>query len=135
MSKATKKLGPLHLPALRCKMGDRGYMVASMRFREISERIKGIPEVHTSKKLREWIQRQLDEKHAAEIGEYLKTEEARFFNALVVGVYGGDPQWSPLKLSDPRNELAEDEEEQLAESIGILVPVHSPPLAPLSRLW
>jgi DNA sulfur modification protein DndB len=102
-------------------MGDRGYFVAAMHFAEIAERVQAIPEVHTSKKLAEWIQRRLDHKHAAEIAAYLKTEEARFFNALVIGVYGGDPQWAELSLGDPQRRLEETEKDRIARTVGVLV--------------
>ena len=119
-SKTIVPLGPLNLPALRCKMGDRGYFVASFRFKDVRERIRAIPEVHKSKKLSGWIQRTLNDKHASDIAEYLKKEESRFFNAIVVGVYGGDPQWSPLKVSDTREVLSPEDEARLGETIGIL---------------
>src|SRR5438105_1205706 len=110
----------LHLPALRCRMGDRGYFVTAMRFQEIANWVKDVAEVHSSKKLREWIQRRLKDEHAREISQYLLNEEARFFNALVIGVYGGDPQWGPLNVADPRKELASIDKERISESVGIL---------------
>ena len=112
--------GPTHVPALRCKMGDRGYFVAAMTFREIAERVKDISEVHTHKKLAEWIQRQLDHVHAAEIAKYLIGNEERFFNALVIGVYGGDPQWAELTVGDPRNELSDEDEDRVNRTVGVL---------------
>ncbi len=91
-----------------------------MRLQEIAERIKDVAEVHSSRKLRDWIQRQLKSKHAKEIAEYLLTQEARFFNALVIGVYGGDAQWGSLDVKDPRQELSSREEERINEAVGIL---------------
>jgi hypothetical protein len=77
-------------------MGDRGYFVTAMKLKEVADRVKGVAEIHTSVKLRDWINRQLKREHAEAIAEYLQTDESRFFNALVVGVYGGDAQWGPL---------------------------------------
>jgi DNA sulfur modification protein DndB len=116
-----KTNGSLHLPALQAKMGDRGYIITAMRLGEIATRVKAVPDVHRSKKLRDMIQRQLIEEHADGIAEYLRNEESRFFNALVIGVYGGDPQWAELAVSDPRNELAPEEEDRLTRTVGVLV--------------
>ena len=114
------KVRTAHVPALRCKMGDRGYFIAAMRFGEIAERIKEIPEVHKSKKLAEWIQRQLDEEHADDIAKYLKENDERFFNAMVIGVYGGNPQWAELTVGDPRDELSDEDEDRVNRTVGVL---------------
>jgi DNA sulfur modification protein DndB len=115
-----KNLATAHLPALRCRMGDRGYFVTAMRFSEVADRVKDVAEVHSSKKLRDWIQRQLRHEHAAEISRYLINEESRFFNALVVGVYGGNAQWGPLNVRDARKQLSGTEQSRINETVGIL---------------
>jgi DNA sulfur modification protein DndB len=38
----------------------------------------------------------------------------------VIGVYGGDAQWAPLQVADPREELSASEEERINETVGIL---------------
>jgi DNA sulfur modification protein DndB len=116
------RLGKLRLPAMNCKMGDRGYLVTAMHFGEIAARVvDDIRLIHNSEKLAEWIQRRLDKVHAKRISEYLRTDESRFFNALVLGVYGGDPQWAELTLADPRQELNDTEEERINRTIGVLI--------------
>jgi len=116
------KLPKLRLPAMNCKMGDRGYLVTAMRFSEIAERVVGdVRLIHKSVKLAEWIQRQLITAHANRIANYLKTEPSRFFNALVIGVYGGDPQWSELSVTDPADELTDDEQQRVNATIGVLI--------------
>jgi len=117
-----KKLRKLRLPAMSCKMGDRGYLVTAMQMGEIAERvIEDVRLIHKSVKLAEWIQRELDGKHAKRIALYLKTEESRFFNALVLGVYGGDPQWAELSVTDPNQELTDEEEERINATVGVLI--------------
>ena len=101
-------------------MGDRGYFIAAMTFGEIAARIKEISEVHSYKKLSEWIQRQLDTVHAAEIATYLTDNDERFFNAMVVGVYGGNPQWAELTVGDPRDELSAEDQDRVNRTVGIL---------------
>jgi DNA sulfur modification protein DndB len=110
-----------HLPALKCVMGDRGYFVTAMRFDEIAKRIQPAEEVHQSKKLCEWIQRELEAKHASAISKYLKNAPARFFNAIVVGVYGGNPEWAEINVGDPRGQLSEEEADRINRTVGILV--------------
>ena len=54
--------------------------------------------------LNELIQRRLKEGRAEKIAKYLLREEQRFFNALVVGVYGGDPRWYDIDDITPQGE-------------------------------
>lgn len=116
------KPGRLCLPAMNCRMGDRGYVVTAMRLDEIASRVvDDVRRIHKSEKLARWIQRRLVGQHARRIANYLKTEESRFFSALVFGVYGGDPQWAELSVSDPGQELTEDEEERVNATVGALI--------------
>src|SRR5688572_22496675 len=89
----------LILPALRAEMGDWRYYVAIMRLSDVAERIEMASDIHESKSLNELIQRSL-EARAADIAHYLLTQPQRLFNALVVGVYGGEPQWFDLEVRD-----------------------------------
>lgn len=110
-------------PALRCRMGEWIYYVTYFTFRDVVQWVKPTEEVHKSRRLAEWIQRQLDQKHSRGIADYLKAQPERFFNAIVIGVYGGEPQWAPLKLSVPIgsdiDHLVQDEED-LQDSVGLL---------------
>jgi len=105
-------------------MGDWIYYVTFMSFRDIKEWIHAPHEIHSSKKLSEWIQRELQSNHAQAIATYLATQPERMFNALFVGIYGGEPQWGEIQIS-PTLELApfevtEDQLDHLSRSIGIL---------------
>lgn len=51
------------------------------------------------KQLSDLIQRALTEGRAPEIGSYLISNKDRFFNSLVVAVYGGDPTWLEFDVS------------------------------------
>jgi DNA sulfur modification protein DndB len=117
-----RKLGKLRLPAMNCKLGDRGYLVTALRFEEVAARvIDDVRLIHKSEKLAQWIQRRLDGVHARRISDYLKNDDSRFFNALVLGVYGGNPQWAELTVADPNQELNEEEEERVNTTIGVLI--------------
>ena len=107
-------------PALRAVMGDWVYYVATMRLADVAARINFAHEIHPSEKLNELIQRRLNTGRAKKIADYLLRDDQRFFNALVVGVYGGDPCWydfgeiTPMQSSDI--EIPED----IHNSLGFL---------------
>jgi DNA sulfur modification protein DndB len=101
-------------------MGDWVYYVTFMRLTDVAEWIKPTDQIHKSTRLSEFIQRQLDGTHATAIAKYLVSQEQRLFNAIVVGVYGGEPNWAPLHVSDPRDVLTDDEESEVQKSMGIL---------------
>jgi len=94
-----KRLSTIALPALRACMGDWVYYISFMRMQDISERISFAKEIHSSKSLQDLLQRQLTNR-SKEIANYLISQKQRFFNALVVGTYGGNPQWNELTIKD-----------------------------------
>lgn len=89
-------------PALRAVMGDWIYFVTTMRLADVAARISFAHEIHPNEELNELIQRRLNEGRAKKIAAYLQREDQRFFNALVVGVYGGDPCWYDFDDITPR---------------------------------
>lgn len=89
-----------YLPSLRGRFGDWAYYSCLMSLRELGERVSFAVDIHTSKALSDLIQRELRKGRSNDIATYLKTNDERFFNSLVVAVYGGDPAWHELdKLS------------------------------------
>lgn len=114
----------LLFPALKCKMGEWIYYVTYLKFKDVKDWIKPTEEIHSSKKLSGWIQRRLNSKRAEEISDYLISQSEKFFNSIVVGVYGGHPSWAPLKVSVPDNidfeKISDDQEIELESSIGLL---------------
>ncbi len=111
-------------PALRCRMGDWIYYVTFMSCKDIIQWIRPTEEIYKSKYLREWIQRDLIEKHAEKIATYLQNQEERMFNAIFVGIYGGEPRWGEIQIS-PTLELApfevtDDQLDNLSRSVGVL---------------
>lgn len=106
-------------PALRCKMGEWIYYLTFFKFSDVVDWIKPTDQIHTSKQLRDMIQRALTN-NADSIANYLLLQDERFFNSVVVGVYGGSPQWFPIEISsspvlgDPNLDKNE------RDSIGVL---------------
>ena len=113
---------PTILPALRGVMGSWVYYSCLMQFSELSSRVRFADEVHTHNALSEMIQRSIDEERIEEIAEYIRDQPQRFFNSLVVAVYGGEPNWHELfnvrsTESDPFIEKLRPE---TVESLGFL---------------
>ena len=85
------------IPALRACMGDWVYYVTFLRMEQIAERISIAQEIHSSKVLKNMIQAQIANR-SKQISGYLLKQPQRFFNALIVGVYGGSPDWYELDI-------------------------------------
>lgn len=86
----------LWLPCLRGVLGDWVFYSALFPLGEIADRISYAEELHPSKELSRMIQRHLMEGRGEEIATYLKTQQQRFFNSLVVAVYKGSPSWHDI---------------------------------------
>lgn len=96
MNKAPSNL----FPALRAKMGDRWYYVTTLTFGQVGQWIKPVDKIHEKKELKTWIQRVLRPERTKEIATYLLNQEQRFFNAVVAGIYGGEPEWFPVEVGE-----------------------------------
>ena len=110
----------LLVPALKAHMGDWAYYIAFMRFGDLAARVRTAGEIHKSERLKELIQRQLRGKRASELKEYLLSQPQRFFTTLVIGVYGGDPQWFELAPRSSSSIEAEDLPDYMAGAVGFL---------------
>ena len=111
----------LQVPALRAKMGDWVYYSAFLRMADIAERVSLADEIHEHKGLRDLIQRQVDSSgHAEAIKNYLLSQEQRFFNSLVVGVYGGDPDFYELAISNSPQMKSDALPAYMTGALGIL---------------
>ena len=110
------------LPALRGLFGDWAYYSCLMSLKELSTRVKFADQIHQSKALSDLIQRKLKDERADDIATYLKSNSERFFNSLVVAVYGGDPAWHELDEIKPQHkdfEVSEVSKDAIA-SLGFL---------------
>lgn len=90
----------IKIPAIRSQMGIWMYYVSSLSFNNISEYVSPIDdELHKSKLLSEMIQRSITENYKS-IANYLETQEERFFNALILAIYDGDPVWNEIRIDE-----------------------------------
>lgn len=94
----------LKIPAIRSKMGIWIYYVGSLSFKEVSQYVSPIDdELHKSELLSGMIQRSITENYKS-IANYIETQEERFFNALILAVYDGSPQWNEIRFEDANGE-------------------------------
>lgn len=101
MSEKTSGIERYYLPALRGIFGDWVYYSCTMSMAQVTKRIRFAEEIHKSQELSKMIQRALQRGRSSKISDYLKREEQRFFNSLVVALYGGDPSWHQLTGLQP----------------------------------
>jgi DNA sulfur modification protein DndB len=114
------KVGSL-LPSVRSRVGDWNYYVTTLSFQEVSELIKAPDEIHERKKLAEWIQREAIDSHSEAIAAYIVGNPQRFLGALIVGVYGGSPNWTPLNVMVPADdEISEEQLHRIQGRLGLL---------------
>ena len=116
------KLQPTILPALKGTMGNWVYYSCLMQFGDLSSRVNFAEDVHTHDGLSQMIQRAINRTRRGEIADYIKTQPQRFFNSLVVAVYGGEPNW--YALTSVRNKALDDLlaniKPETVESVGFL---------------
>lgn len=90
----------IKIPAIRSQMGIWMYYVSSLSFNDVLEYVSPIDdELHKSKLLSEMIQRSITENYKS-IANYLETQEERFFNALILAIYDGDPVWNEIRIEE-----------------------------------
>lgn len=88
----------MKIPAIRAKIGLWVYYVSTLTFEQVAQYVKKVDdELHKSELLREMLQRSITDNYKS-IASYISQQEERFFNALVLAVYDGDPQWHEVRL-------------------------------------
>lgn len=108
------------LPAVRAQIGDWSYYVTTLEFRQVVDLVKSPDELHERKGLSDWIQREAIHGHAGEISNYILNNEQRFLGSLIIGVYGGQPDWSPVKINDTAKDITSAQLEGIGERLGLL---------------
>ncbi|MCK8085762.1 DGQHR domain-containing protein [Vibrio sp. 1CM8B] len=83
----------LMIPCLKGKIGSWFTYTSLMTFEDIDRLISFADDLHTIKKLSDMIQREIENDRATDIAEYINSNVDHFFNALVIGIYEGDPRW------------------------------------------
>lgn len=117
------KLDPIALPALRGKFGDWIYYACLFSVSDIVTRVNFAEEVHHSEELSRLIQRRLKGERARQISQYLRNNDERFFNSLVLATYRGSPDWYDVRnLHSAQNQdVLENLSEPAAHALGLLL--------------
>ena len=110
----------IYLPSIRSKMGDWIFYSCVMRLADIADRVSFADEIHKNKSLSKLIQRELEDKRAESIKNYLLADKERFFGSLVIAVYGGHPAWSDIDLKEGINSDYKFLDENQGANLGFL---------------
>ena len=97
----------LMIPCLKGKIGSWYTYTSLMTFEDIDRLISFADELHKIKKLSDMIQRDIEDNRATDIAEYINTNVDHFFNALVIGIYEGDPRWHQFDGIVPNTEKSD----------------------------
>lgn len=97
-----------YVPALKARMGDWEYYVTVMKLGKIARECRLADEIHAHKDLDDLIQRAIQDRVQKEMVPYLLNETQRFYGALVVAVYGGEPEFSPVRVAE--HQLIDDQD-------------------------
>jgi DNA sulfur modification protein DndB len=114
-----EEISKLVLPTLRGKMGDWIYYVTLMQFKEVATRISLANEIHKSEGLSRMIQRKITNR-TKDIVEYLNSQDQRFFNSLILGIYDGKPHWQEINIDKKNIKLDEEQRNYLNRTFGVL---------------
>ena len=88
----------MKIAAIKGKIGIWNYYVTAMRFEDIVKHVDPITEeISNNKTFSNMLQRAITD-NVDEIKEYLIHQPERFFNALVLAVYDGKPEWYELEV-------------------------------------
>lgn len=110
----------LILPCLRGLIGDWIFYSTLMSASEIATWIKPVKNIREAASLDEVLQRDLKDRKKA-IARYLLTDKNRFFNSLVVGVFGGVPDWFEFDLSKTDKVIPLEQVQTIKQSVGLML--------------
>jgi len=109
-----------HAPCLRGVIGDWVYYSTIMGADEIADRVMAAKEIRESKALDDYLQRNLKAR-VSKIASYLRKRDHRFFSSIILGVFGGLPDWVELDFSALAQKLTLPNQEEIEESLGLLI--------------
>lgn len=93
------------IPAIQGTIGAWTYYVSTMTFDEISQYVSPINDaLHKSKSLSDAIQRSITDNYLS-IKDYILNQDERFFNAIVLAIYDGNPNWIEVELEIENQEF------------------------------
>ena len=94
----------MKIPVIRGKIGDWIYYSGVMTFKQISENVTAsINDLYQTSCLGELLQRALTSNYES-IRDYILKDNERFFNAVILAIYDGDPQWLEVEFYEEESE-------------------------------
>ena len=101
----------MKIPVIKGKIGEWVYYAGVMQFGQIAEHVTAsINDLYKASCLSELLQRALTRNYEA-IRDYILNDKERFFNAVILAIYNGDPQWLEVEFN---------EEESMYTNVGFL---------------
>jgi len=95
----------MRVPVIRGKIGKWRYYTGTLTFEQVKERVSpSINDLYPSDSLSKLLQRELTDNYLS-IKEYIKNDDERFFNALILAIYNGDPQWLEVEFDGEYDEI------------------------------
>lgn len=95
----------MKIPVIRGKIGDWRYYSGVMSFKDIKENVTpSINEIYKASCLDELLQRELTRNYES-IKKYILKDNERFFNAVILAIYDGDPQWLEVEFRNEEREF------------------------------
>lgn len=94
----------MKIPVIRGHMGDWRYYTGIMKFSQVSSLVTpSVDEFCNPSCLNDLLQRQLTDNYIS-IKKYILDESQRFFNAVVLAIYDGDPKWLEIEFGEEYEE-------------------------------
>ena len=88
------------IPAIRGRIGNWNYYTSNISFAQISEYVTAsVNEIYQADSLDYVLQRNLTENYNA-IKEYILNDSERFFNAIILAIFEGDPRWLEVEFEE-----------------------------------
>ena len=96
----------MKIPVIKGRIGSWIYYAGTMSFKEVSENVStSVDEIYSASCLAEVLQRELTTNYIS-IKTYLLNEKERFFNALILAIFDGDPQWLEVEFKGAEKEYS-----------------------------
>jgi DGQHR domain-containing protein len=87
------------IPAFKAKVGDWNYYICHMSYGQVAREVNFAHELAGNDELNQLVQRGLSDR-TKDITEYLINSPHRFLGALIVAAWGGEPQYTPVEITD-----------------------------------
>lgn len=94
----------MKIPVIRGHIGDWGYYTGIMKFSQVAGLVTpSVDDFCNPSCLNDLLQRQLTDNYLS-IKNYILNENQRFFNAVVLAIYDGDPKWLEIEFGEEYEE-------------------------------